>query len=71
MPRTKGLPIHLAHCNSCTEDFFYIPGVVNSVTGRNSDTYGIPKCPTCGYRNTVFKGQVRIIVWSVRRSPYG
>ncbi len=59
--------ICMAECSRCGE-FLYIPGLVNSVTSRNSDIHMCPKCPTCGSpRYTRQTGVVGIHVWSVRK----
>ncbi len=64
-----GFRIDVAHCNECNEDFLYVPGKIHSITNRNSDIQGCPRCPKCGkYTQTRHVGVFKVHVWSVKKA---
>lgn len=64
----KTFPIDVGRCGHCREEFLYVVGKVNSISNRNSDLYGCPRCPTCSKYNTTTRvGSFEVHVWSVKR----
>ncbi len=64
-----GFGISVGHCNDCNVDFLYVPEKIHSVTNRNSDVRGIPRCPKCNrYEHTRHIGAFKVHVYSVRKA---
>lgn len=67
-PKVRSFPIYVAHCSRCDLDFLYTQGI-NSVKSRNSDIYGIPRCPSCSsFQHTTSIGGFRAHVWSIKKT---
>ncbi len=65
----KVICIETAHCNQCDTDFEFVPGHINSISNRNSDAQGCPRCPSCrSYKETHWTGTKTTLVYSIRRS---